>query len=85
MTITEELLNEFAFAIQQARELVDEMKETRSLLGFTLNVKRVETTNRALLYFVMSDPAARNDIKTVAQARNDKEVLNLLKEFEDTF
>ena len=83
--ITEALLNEFSYSLKQAELLVQELKEARSLLTFALDAKRIETTNRALLYFVMSDSTARNDIKKVAQTLKDKDVLKLLGEFEETF
>lgn len=81
--ITETLLNEFSYAIQQAEILVKEMREARSLLSSTVDIKRLEATNKALLYFVMTDPVARNDIKKVALQFGDRDVLELVAEFEN--
>ena len=81
--LTEDLLNEFSYALQQAEILVKEMREARSLLASTVNIKRLETTNKALLYFVMTDSVARGDIRKVAQQLGDQDVLELIAEFEN--
>ena len=80
--VTEELLNEFAYAMKSAEVLIQELREARSLLTFALDAKKIEATNRALLYFILSDSGAKNDILHVAKTRQDKDVMKLVKEYE---
>ena len=80
--VTEELLNEFAYAMKSAEVLIQELREARSLLTFALDAKKIEATNRALLYFILSDSGAKNDILHVAKIRQDKDVMKLVKEYE---
>lgn len=78
-----EFLNELSYASETAKVLAQELREAKSLFSLGLDIKRFEATQRALLYFLMADDSARDEISAIAKNLKDKEVLKLVREFGD--
>lgn len=81
--MTQEFLDELAFAMQTARVLTQELKEAKSLFALGLEAQKFNITVRAISYFILSDPQARQDIMNTAKRLKDKDVFLFVKEFEE--
>jgi len=77
------LLDEINYATQKAEIVAQELREAKSLFAFGLDIKRFNAIIKALSYSMLSDIESREELRRLAKKHKDRDVLELIKEFED--
>ena len=80
--IDEDLLDELNFYVQQASAVAKELREARSLLGFSAEIRDMAAILKIISHVMLNDDETREEIKETAKKTKDANILDFVEKFE---